>query len=423
MNRVIAVSLLTLVVVFGLASNGRTAVKSYYSGDAVSFNNQLYVGSTNSDSLEVFKLEDQGLRRLAKIRPFDQKYGKYGTFYDFKFSVENNRLFIYAISGFTIYKYELVGDSALNLITIQTNTYWEWYTRVDKFGDNIITVSERGVKIWNTNLVVLDSYNLTNNTSPYNISGGGNRSIFSVLGNDITIFNRESRSVVKTIPINTKYDPANRRVYQDESNNIYVVDDYYAKKFDLDGKLIASFKHLDYQGFDIMASGHSNYVYFTNGVGVVKLDKNSMKLVSSRWTDKLGGNQGWAMSLKVVYAGGEKVVIFNNSNILVLDDHLKKLGAFQSMEEVEPTATENLYLNLDHNMGATGATVVLNGGGFFPKEDLNIYFGSTKITTQSDSRGRFVSTLTVPNLPDGLVDIKVVGQTSQLSYSIAFKIQ
>lgn len=422
MKRIIIIALLAIVAIFGFAGNGRTALKSYYSGDAISFNGQLYVGSTNSDSLEVFKLEAGSLRRLVSVRPFDQQYGKYGSFYDFKFSVENGRLFIYAISRYTLYKYELAQDSELNLVNLQANTYWEWYTRVDRFGDNIITASDKGIKVWNTNLAVLDSYSLTNAASPYNLSGN-NRFIFSPSGSYLTIFDRENRSVSKTIAINTKFDPANRRAYQDENNNIYIVDDYYAKKFDLDGKLLASFKHLDYQGFDVAASGYTHYVYFSNGVGVVKLDKNNMKLSASRWTDKLGGAQGWAMGLKVVYAGGEKVVIFNNSNILVLDERLSKLASFQATTEEEPSANESLFLNLDHNLGAAGASVTLSGGGFFPNETLNIDFAGTRSTVQTDYRGRFSKTLTVPSQKPGSVDIKVDGQTSRLSYSIAFKIQ
>ncbi len=422
MKKAIVISLLAIVAVLGFVNNGQTSFRSYYSGDAVSFNNQLYVGSTNSESLEVFKLGSNGLKRLVSVRPFNQQYGQYGSFYDFKFSVENGRLFIYAISNYTLYKYELLQDSELSLINVQANTYWEWYTRVDRFGDNIITASDKGVKIWNTNLVVLDSYSFTNTVSPYNLAGNS-RFLFSTSGGYLTVFDRESRSITKTIAINTKFDPANRRTYQDENNNIYIVDDYYAKKFDLDGKLLASFKHLDYQGFDVAASGYTNYLYFSNGVGVVKLNKDNMKLVASRWTDKLGGAQGWAMGLRVVNANGEKVVVFNNSNILVLDERLNKLGSFQATTENEPTAVENLFLNLDHNLGAAGASITLSGGGFFPNETLNIDFAGTKSTAQADYHGRFTKALTIPSQKPGSVDIKVDGQTSCLSYSIAFKIQ
>ena len=48
-----------------------------------------------------------------------------------------------------------------------------------------------------------------------------------------------------------------------------------------------------------------------------------MKLERYAWTSNLGGTQSWAMGLKVVYDQGDKVIVFNNYNITVLDSNLK----------------------------------------------------------------------------------------------------
>ena len=424
MKKTIILSLAVLIAIFAITHGGQTKIKSYYSGDAINFKNRLYVLSTNSGSLEIFRLSGDNLVSLANIKPFDPKFNKYGEYYDALFSAENNSLYVYAISGFSLYKYELTSDDRLTLIASQQNNYWEWYNRVDKIGDKIATISERGVKIWNTDIMdVIDSLPLTNTTSPYNIRSYNNGYVLNSAGNNLEIYSLDTRTHHSSIPVNFKKEAGNRKSYQDEDLNLYIVDDYYTKKFDLNGRLLNSFRHLDYDGYDVSASGHSDFIYFSNGLGVVKLKKNDLSLVSSQVTTGLGGPRGWAMGMKVVYMGGDKIVLFNNSNILVMDADFKKLASHLATEEAEAGAEENLYLNLDHLVGAPGASITINGGGFYPQENLIIDFAGHKINTVTDNRGRFSNSLTVPNLKKSRVDIKVSGETSNLHYSIAFEVR
>jgi hypothetical protein len=428
MKKIVFLSLVCLLAVFAVIKSGQTQTKSYYSGDAISFNDAVYVASTNTDSLEVFKLENSSLQLLASVRPFDGVFNRYGSFYDAKLSSESGRLFVYTISGYTVYKYEVVNDNSLNLVASQKNNYWEWYSRVDKFGDHIVTISARGVKILNSSLDVIDSFKLDTKT-PYNLRANGNRFIANVQDDQLIIFDRERRENVKTISLNYINNPGNRQTYQDGNGNIYAVDDYYARKFNLLGADLGSFRHADYSGYDITASGETDYVYFSDGIGVVKLDKNTMKEIESTNTTSIGGARGWAMGLKVVTTGGsDKIVVFNNSNILVLNDKLQKLASAAMTEEAEISSTENLFLNLNRGFGASGAVITLNGGGYLPNEKLSVNFAGTTTTVQADARGRFKQDLTVPALAVGVVapkgvDIKVDGQNSKLSYSISFNIQ
>ena len=423
MKRLLIIPAVIAIAILAFANFSQSQVKSYYSGDAVNFNNQLYVASTNSGSLEVFRLENNNLKRLSSLKPFDPRFGRYGEFYDVKLAPEEGSLFVYAISGFTFYKYELVGDR-LALIDSQQNTYWEWYNRVDKFNGQVVTISEKGLKFWNTDIMdVVDSLPVANAATPYNIRSYNSSYILDVSNDKLKVYNQENKTFESTIALNYKSSPGNRQTYQDEDLNIYVVDDYYAKKFDLSGRLLSSFRHLDYPGYDLTASGHTDYVYFSNGLGVVKLKKDDMNLVSYRTTTGLGGPRGWAMGLKVAYVGGDKLVIFNNGNILVLDDKLVKLASFEASAQADPVATENLYLNLDHNFGGQGASINLNGGGFLPQEALTIDFANSKTQIVADGRGRFSQNLTVPTLEPSRVDIKVTGAESGLHYSIAFDIK
>src|SRR5680860_46060 len=339
---IFSVAIVTVASLFLLVTPGKTKTKSYYSGDALAFNNQVYIATTNTGNLEVFKLDGKILGLVAKIKPYNARFNSYGEFFDAKLISENGHLYVYAVSNYTIYKYEVAGNK-LTEIQTNTNTYWEWYNRIDKFGSDIVTVSAKGVKVFNSDLQVIVAYDFKNQEAPYNLSGNDNFYLnVDETNSKIEVYNLESRSIINTIPLNFKFEKGNRRAVQNTNDNIFVVDDYYAKKFDLSGKLLASYKHLDYQGFDIAVSPNTGSVYFSNGVGVVKLDEN-MKEKDFAWTGNLGGYAGWAMGMKTVYAGGDKVIVFNNSNILVLDANLNKIASVSTSEQDDNKyPTENL---------------------------------------------------------------------------------
>lgn len=408
-------------LMFASYSQGKT--KSYYSGDALVFNNNLYAVTANTGSLELFRLNGQKLDRLQKIKPFDQRFGKFGSFYDAHLRQENSKLYVYAVSEYTLYKYEVGSDNNLTLVTSVKNTYWEWYNRVDEIGGSVATISAKSVKIWNNDLQVIDEYKFSNDEVPYNVRGN-DRFLLNVQDGKLSVYDRETRTLVREISLNFKNEVSAHKVYMDENNDIYVTDDYYAKKFNLEGQLLGSFKHLQYESFDTYASGYSQYVYFSNGIGVVKLNRETMKETDWAWTGGIAGPRGWAMGLDVVSLDGDKLVIFNNANILVLDDKLNKVASVLAEEEEDDVyATENLYLNLDKNRSAANSQVSINGGGYFPNEELSLDFAGVKQTIKADSRGRFVQILTVPSVKAGGYDIKVNGLGSKFTYSIAFTIE
>jgi hypothetical protein len=422
MKKIVLLASVILLTAFVFVSQTQSKTQTYYSGDAISFNNQVYVASTNMGSLEVFKLENSELNILARVKALDARFGRYDKFYSAKFSEENGKLFVYAVSGFNLYKYEVNGSQLKEIANIK-NSSWEWYTRVDKFDDNIVTVSDKGVKIWDAKIMdVIDAYSFTNKQNPYNIGSNNGQYIFNVQDNYLFVYDRETRSTSAKIALNYKNVTENHQVYQDQNGSLYVADDYFFKKFDISGRLVGNFKHVDYQGYDASASGNSNYVYFSNGLGVVKLNKDTMELVDSQDTSDLAGTRGWAMGIKAVYANGDKLVVFNNANILVLDENLNKLAGYKAIDEAELAPSESLYLNLSHNSAAPSTSVELSGGGYLPNEVLKINFAGVDMRGQTDSRGRFDQVLTVPAVKDGRVDIKVDGETSGLTYSIDFTI-
>ena len=418
---IFAVILGIISVIFVSYSQGKT--KSYYSGDSLVYQDKLYIVSANTGSLELFRLDGDNLNRLEKIKPFDQRFNKFGSFYDAHLRIEDSKLYVYAISDFSLYKYEVQNARSLSLVTSVKNSYWEWYSRVDDIGFRLATISAKSVKIWNNDMQVINEFTFSNEEIPYNVSGNDDF-LFNIQNGKLYIYDQESRTVIHEIALNFKNNRSAHKVYLDENDDLYVVDDYYAKKYNLEGKLLDSFKHLDYDGFDMGARNFSQYVYFSNGVGIVKLNKETMSVNDWTWTGGIAGPRGWAMGLEVVNLNGDKVIVFNNANILVLDVNLNKVASFQAQdEEDEVYATENLFLNMDKNRAAINSQVSINGGGFLPNEDLTINFAGTKQSAKSDQRGRFTQILNVPDKPVGVYDIKVDGISSKMTYSITFKIE
>ena len=407
--------------------DGKTKEQSYYSGDAVFYQNRLLVASANTGKLEVFALTDGKLNRILSFS-VSPSPSKEEIFNDVKLDVQGQSLKVYAVAGYTLYRYDLSDLQSLKLDNKTRNTYWEWYQRVDRFGDNIVTVSQRGVRIWNNNLDVIDGFDFIGN-SLYSLRSSGDKRFFLGLNDSsLQIYDRESRSVVKTITLNYRdFAKNNRKPYYDRiSGDVFTIDDYYAKKFDFNGRLLASFHHNGDSSYDAESTFDNDFIYFSNGLNVLKLKKSDLSLVKETSTTALGAAQGWAMGLKLVNTpAGDRLVVFNNSSILIMDADLKLLSSTGkiSQDDGQLYPLENLYLALGNRSAQPGANINLQGGGFWPNEELSINLRDVKTKIHADRFGRFNTDIKVPAAADGRYDIKVDGVSSGFTYSISLAIK
>jgi WD40 repeat protein len=421
-----ALGFLAALLLFPLVfiSRGETKTQPYYSGDAFNYQGEVVFGTTNTGYLEIYKLDGQIINRVIKIKNYNPTFNNYEDFSDLKFSLEGGQLYVYTISQYTVFKYNFSDLNTLKLVAKEKNTYWEWYKRIDRFGDNLGLVSDKGIKIIKPDLQVINAYDFSP-SEDYSIRHSDNQKIFGINDGKIQIYDRESRAIFREIALNFNSDnPYHKIYYNSATQEIYAVDDYYAKKFSLDGRLLASYRHLDAAGYDMESSAGNAYVYFSNGFGVVKMDQSDFQETDYVYTTSLGGPQGWAMGLKLVNTDdGDRLIVFNASNILVLDANLNKIASVKAEEDAPLEAKESLFLRLNHNLGTPGAIVNVTGGGFFPNEQLSLSFGGQKFTANAGNNGRFDTNVTVPNLKAQRLDIKVDGLDSGFTYSISFEIK
>jgi len=412
-------------------------LKSYYGGDAISYKGHVIVGTASTGALELYKMDsDNKLIKFASLRTVDPRFGTQVDFTDMMFKVESGKLFVYAVEPRSIFKYDASDLNKASLVSQAKDNSWDWFAELDDVSGNVATIGYKGVKIWNNNLQIIDSFDVKNPEYQYNItSAQSDKFLFNIASGKVSIFDKESRKVVKQFDITKQWENRSYRhqIYNDKVDNaIYIADDSAVKKFNLNGEIEKSFKYTGPFGYDITPSYDARYVYFSNGIGIVKLRKEDLSVVSYIYTSSVANYGGWAMGLKVVKtAEGEKVIVFNNSNILVLDSNLKTIpsGDFNiafvasTEEDSFPEIVETLFLNVDKNRAPANTQILLSGGGFGRNESLRIEFAESVIDADAGLDGRFSKVITVPNVSARRTDIKVIGLDSNLKYNIGFQIE
>jgi hypothetical protein len=401
-------------------TQGKT--KPYYSGEAVNFNGKIFIGSTNSGKFELFALEGGKIvRKTAVASPANENK----EFYDLLFSKEGGKLFAYLTNGRYLYKYDITNPIVpIVAMKIKDNSA-DWTSAVEKVDGNLITVTNRGVRIWNSKYQVVDSINTIKDKN-FGTASFSKNNIAIANKDKVTIYSAVTRQKVAEYTLALNDDRAKRNIVSNADGNLtYVVDDKSLKAINAAGEVQKEFKHISNTGYDVSSSIiNPDYIYFSDGLGIVKMDKNTFKPVSWAYTTRNTPVGSWAMGLDTVNDGtGEKVVVFNGSNILVVDQNMKEVAYYESVEE-DTRPIENLFLNIDKNRGAAGTQVSVVGGGFGLGEELTIYFSGIKqATVKADESGRFSAVITVPSVLPGGADIKVTGKSTKKTYSTAFKIE
>jgi hypothetical protein len=424
MKKGIVLSLLISLIgltFFVTPGEGRTV--SYYSGDAINYNGHLYVGTVNSGSFELFSLEGNELYRKAIISSVDQESQ---VFVDVLFSKENGSLYVYLTNGRYLYKYAINNSLSPSLVTKVKDNSWDWFSDLAMVNGQLVTTGSKGIKVWNKELVVINSYSMITDKNLGSIAYSSNGDTAVVLKSDqAKIFSLTNRNEIADSVLISNDERTNRTALIDSSSKtIYMVDDRALQAVNYNGVVTKQFNHISYSGYDVSASADSNYLYFSDGVGIVKVDKENLKPID--WAYAYKGNQvgSWSMGLKVVNGDdGDQVVVFNGSNIWVLNKNLTTIADYESKDnDVRPI--ENLSLSADKNTAATGAQVSLSGTGYGLNENLKIQFAKSITNIKADENGRFETVLTVPSvLPSQNSDIKVTGLDTKRTYSTSFKIQ
>ncbi len=421
-------------------SGAETKLKSYHSGAVTYYSGNIVIATTNTGALELFKAEPgQVPVKFASFKSTNLRFNAPTDFYEVALRSENGRLFAYAVDGRSLQKYDISNLKQANRVNRVEDGSWDWFGGVTVVGGKLATIGSNGVKVWSNDMAVVDSYNVKNRgNNTYNISpAGSDKFLFNIFNSSISIFDRDARVEKSTIPLDFKWGSEwfKRSVFNDRLDDaVYVVDDTAVRKINFAGEIEKSFKHTGKLGYDVVPSSDGKSIYFSDGIGVVKLRKSDLAVLNYTYTSELALGNGWAMGIRTVNTPeGEQLVVFNSSSIILLDSKLQPIKANRTRlayigateEESFPEITEALFLRIDKARAPAGSTVILSGGGYGKFENLTIKFAGTETAAFAGFDGRFSQEITVPARPTSgpATDIKVIGQTSNYSYNLGFFIE
>jgi len=416
---ILAVFILILVVFFQIPG-AKSSLQPYYSGEAINFRGKVIIGTINTGALELFSLENNHISKVNLIQSPELKYPK---FYDLAFSEVDNRVYLYLTNGRYLYKYDVSDLHNLKLVNKLKDNSWDFFVNITSFGDKIATIGTNGLKVWNSNNQVINSFKV-NYTTPDNIKITENGNfIYKIYENKFRIIDSFYREIAQEVDLQISDEHIRNSYFDDVSGAFFVVDDDYLNKIYLDGR-VDKFKHISNLAYDVDALNNSEYLYFSDGVGIVKSRKSDLEPIDWRYTTEDGGGNGWAMGLRVVGTNnGDNIIVFNGSSIVVYDRNLEPIDYYMASEE-EYFEAEPATIKADRYQAWTGQEIYIYGQNFANDEFVEIEFNKEKWQARTNNDGIFSARITVPEVHyhNKNHDIKATGMTSSLSYSISFTI-
>lgn len=413
-----------IIIALGLAVIAIPGVKSevqpYYHGDAVNYDNQIIFGTTNTGMFELFLLEGNKIIRTSLILSPDQDNSRW---LDMVLLPEGDGLYAYLVNGKYLYKYNVSNVYNFSLVAKTKDNNYDYFYGLGKAGDNFFTVGSNGVKVWNNNLQVIDTYKdiLKKYANSLVFSDNGNF-IFNTNNGVLKVIDSFYRDIIMSLALTWREDHSLKPFIDDDRGLVYVVDDNSLKKVKIDGSF-TEFKHISNLGYDVSGIKGKDHIYFSDGIGVVKSRISDLKPIDWIFTNKIGSDRGWAMGINVVEKKGyEYVIVFNGSAILALNENLDLIDLYKASEsrDLEP---KPLNINLDKSRAAKNSQVSVRGGGFGPNENIVIELAGEKFNSNTDKYGEFSRIITVPEVNPKIYDIKATGQISKLTYSTTFLVE
>jgi hypothetical protein len=374
----------------------------------------------NTGALELFTLENNRISRVNLIKSPEPKYPK---FYDLAFHEINRRAYLYLTNGRYLYKYDVSDPHNLKLINKLKDNSWDFFVNITNFGDKIATIGTNGLKIWNSESQLVNSFKV-NYTTPDNvkITENGNF-IYKVYENKFRIIDSFYREIAGETNLQISDEHIRNSYFDDILGTFFVVDDEYLNKIYLDGR-VEKFKHISNLGYDVHALDNDEYIYFSDGVGIVKSRKTDLEPIDWRYTQGDGDGNGWAMGLRVLNTNnGDNIVLFNGSSIIIYDHNLEPIDYYLAQEE-QYFEADPPEIKADRYRAWSGEEIYIYGNNFGNDEFIEIEFNKEKWQARTNNKGVFSARITVPEVRyyNKNYDIKATGMTSGLTYSVSFTV-
>jgi hypothetical protein len=423
--------------------------KTYATADVIEINKQVIAVVPNGTGVETLLITpDNEIKKLAEAVSDGSGIEPQGVYA----RMEGSQPIAYVAAGTAVQKYDISSPNWPALLKSIDSPLG--YTRDITGRDNtnlILIAGDKGVKeletielapireIWKGTV-----YGIDTNAKGEVVLNGYNKAV--TLGR-----NGAARFIA-----NLKHkQPAITKPYITSEGIGFAAGDQGVKKIGAD----VEFASPSGFGYSVDAIDGDNYIYFVNGWGVYKLDKN-LNQIDFQTINLI---DGWALGLKVFTAYGKtKILVLASDRIYLLDDNLEILDiyTYQPMRNLKTIsvdddasklsiaskaspAGQSLSVRVSKAPVRAGERVKVYVTGFYPGEPLTIEVGSK--LNSPDSQGNITpnpKNLIERTVADGngnvvfehivipeqksypvMINLRVFGQSSRLTYSSAVRVE
>lgn len=411
-KKIISMTVLAIAVLlcfYFFIPEGQSKKNVYYqSGEFLIQGDRQILMVPNGREIEFLEIAKND--KLIKLREINALGDPYNAL------IRENQTGTYAIvlEGDFVVQYDISDLSQIKVVK-KMGPYWkhyDYYYDIAPFrGNRFLTAGEKGITIWNADTLTVMEKAYEKKTRAVE---SYNESIYAISDEGAIIFNAEREKII---------DPYIR--IGEHRHQIFVNDEgigYFPGDDALKLRTYTSYKNMPHPSpAGNAAAGFNGIVYFANGWDVYKLDKD-LNLIKNITASRKSGE--WSSGLKTVDLDqGKRVIVFNGSDILLLNEDLKILDEYSyTPSNAEILSSKTMKISPRH--GGPKQPVMVAGSGFWPGETVNLYVGVRKYELRANDAGDVFKMAEVPeDAKIGKTNILMSGTQSGFSHSAVFEIQ
>jgi len=412
MKKIISFGLI-LVIIGGIAlSAGNTVFGKinvfYQSGELFNYQDKQILLAPNSINIELIEITEND--KLVKINEFNG----FGQPTKALILEKNQQISALVLTGEQILEYDITDIEKVKLLKKFGNNwqYSDYYYDIAVYGNNkFLTAGKNGIALWDANT---DNYlEKIYDKETYGVSGF-KKAIYAVSEEGAILFNAQRDKFVDKY---MRVGQQRHQLFVDEEGLGFFPGDDVIKL-----RTFSRYKNLEHPsgaGNAVDGLPKSKFIYFVNGWGVYKLDKEFNILGKYNASYNPGE---WASGVKVFnLKQGARVIVFNGKNILLLDEDLNLLNEY-AYSVLYNTGLEERQFKISPSHAKPGHPVLITGKGFWPGETVDFKFGDTIEKLTANNNGIIFKVTEVPNMLAEIVAIFLRGILSKYSHGFHFRI-
>jgi hypothetical protein len=162
------------------------------------------------------------------------------------------------------------------------------------------------------------------------------------------------------------------------------------------GKVVTYANPAQKVSYSYAAATAGKSVYYVNGFGVTKFDAELKKsaFLKTSITSRFG-DRAWAAGvISANINGGEKVIVFNKSSIVVMSPNLSVISQYKGNNNIQ--YNPGFSLSFDKQYLMTNQAVTARMTGFWPNESVKVMFAGKVYQVKANNLGESMLSFTTP---------------------------